>query len=97
MNENMTDAQIGARKNKSVRNHLFVLNSIISDVMKTKKNEPIDLNIMDFKQMFDSEDLPTVLNSFYEAGVQNDILALINEANNVLNLSVAMVHGRPGK
>ena len=30
---NMTDAQIGARKSKSVRNHLFILNSIISDVM----------------------------------------------------------------
>ena len=34
---NMSDAQIGARKRKSVRNHLFVLNSVLSDVMKTKK------------------------------------------------------------
>ena len=33
----MTDAQIGDRKNKSVRNHLFVLNSILSDVTSSKK------------------------------------------------------------
>ena len=53
VNENMTDSQIGARKNKSVRNHLFVLNSVISDVMSSVKKTPIDITIMDFKQMFD--------------------------------------------
>ena len=61
----MTDAQIGAQRNKSVRNHIFVLNSIISDVMASKKKDPIDVNIMDFKQMFDAEELPIVLNAFY--------------------------------
>ena len=50
----MTDSQIGARKHKSVRNHLFVLNTILSDVMSSVKKEPIDLSIMDFKQMFDN-------------------------------------------
>ena len=37
VNVNMTDGQIGARKQKSVRNHLFVLNSVISDVMSSIK------------------------------------------------------------
>ena len=60
----MTDSQIGARKGKSVRNHIFVLNSIISDVMSSVKKVPIDLNIMDFKQMLDAEDIQTVMNSF---------------------------------
>ena len=69
VNENMSDAQIGARKGKSVRNHLFVLNSIISDVNNNRKKEPIDVNIMDYKQMFDTEELPAVLNALYEAGV----------------------------
>ena len=45
----MTDSQIGASKKKSVRNHLFVLNSIISDVMNSVKKKSIDLNVMDFK------------------------------------------------
>ena len=43
----MRDAQIGARKNKSVRNHSFFLNLILSDVMATKNNESIDINVLD--------------------------------------------------
>ena len=85
---NMTDAQIGARKNKSVRNHLFILNSIISDVMSAKKKDPIDLNIMDFKQMFDAEEIQTVLNSFYDAGIQNDLFAVVYEANKSVDFAV---------
>ena len=57
-----TDAQIGARKNKSVRNHLFELNAIVSNVTSSKKKVPIDLSIIDFKLMFDAEELPIVLN-----------------------------------
>ena len=33
VSSSMTDAQIGARKQKSVRNHIIVLNFIISDVV----------------------------------------------------------------
>ena len=84
----MTDAQIGARKNKSVRNHLFILNSIISDVMSAKNKDPIDLNIMDFKQMFDAEDIQTVLNSFYDSGIQDDLFALVYEANKSVDCAI---------
>ena len=75
---NMTDSQIGARCNKSVRNHLLVLNCIMSDVTSSIKKTPVDLNIMDFKQMFDAEELPTVLNTLYDAGVKDDLFYLIN-------------------
>ena len=84
----MTDSQIGARKNKSVRNHLFILNSIISDVSSSKRKHPIDLNIMDFKQMFDSEELEICMNSLYEANIQNDLFALIYQANKTNFFSV---------
>ena len=93
VSDTMTDSQIGAKRNKSVRNHLFVLNSIISDVMSSKKKEPIDLNIMDFKQMFDAEELPTVLNALYEAGVDDDMLALTYEANKNVTFAVKMPSG----
>ena len=52
---NMSDSQIGARKSKNVQNHIFVLNSIVSDVMSSVKKNPLDLNIMDYHQMFDAE------------------------------------------
>ena len=90
----MTDAQIGARKHKSVRNHLFVLNSIICDVMSSKKKESIDLNVMDFKQMFDAEEIPGVLNALYEAGIKDDMLSLLNEANKSVNFVVKTPNGK---
>ena len=86
--QSMSDCKIGAQKNKSVRNHLFVLNSIISDVMSSKKKKSVDLNIMDFKQMFDAEELTNVLNSFYEAGVRDDMFAIVNEANKSVKFAV---------
>ena len=48
VDQSMTQSQIGTRKKKSVRNHLFILNSIIHDVMSSVKKQPIDLNIMDY-------------------------------------------------
>ena len=48
----MFDTQIGARKKKSVRNPLCVLNLILSDVMATIKKESIDINVLNFRQMF---------------------------------------------
>ena len=53
--ESMSDSNIGARKNKNIRNHIFVVNSIIHDVMSSKSKDPIDIMILDYKQMFDSE------------------------------------------
>ena len=89
----MTDSQIGAKKNNSVRNHLFILNSIISDVLSSKNKQPIDLNIMDFRQMFDAEELSVCLNSFYDAGVQNDLLPLLYEANRQNVIAVKTPNG----
>ena len=71
----MTDSQIGAQKHKSVRNHLFVLNSVISDVISSIRKPPIDINVMDYKQMFDAEEVQVCLNSLYEAGIQDDIFS----------------------
>ena len=91
--QNMSDSQIGARKQKSVRNHIFVLNSIFSDVLSSGKKTPVDLNIMDFRQMFDAEEAPITLNSFYEAGIQNDIFALICAANENATFAVKTPSG----
>ena len=88
----MTNSQIGAQKDKSVRNHLFVPNSVISDVLSSVKKPPIDLNIMDYSQMFDSEEAQICLNALYEAGVQDDLFALINESNRKNVISVKTPH-----
>ena len=48
---------------------------------------------MDFKQMFDSEELSTCLNALYEAEIQDDMLAFIYEANKTTFLAVKTPNG----
>ena len=43
---------------------------------------------MDIKQMFDGEELKSVLNAFFEAGVRDDMFSIINAANETVNLAV---------
>ena len=93
VDQNMSDAQIGARKKKSVRNHLYVLNAVLSDVMATKKKESVDLNVLDFRQMFDAEELPNVLNAMYESGIKDDMLVLLNAANESVQFAVKTPNG----
>ena len=76
-----------------MRNHQFILNSILSDVVSSVKKEPINLNVMDFKQMFDSEKQSTCLNALYEAEIQDDMLALIYEANKTTFFAVKTPNG----
>ena len=77
----MSDSNIGARKRKNIRNHIFIVNSIIHDVLSKKANQPVDIMVLDYKQMFDSECLYECLNDVYEAGVVDDKFVLLYEAN----------------
>ena len=81
IDQSMSDSNIGARKNKNICNHIFVVNSIFHDVLKKKSNKPIDIMVLDYKQMFDSECLFECMNDVYEAGVNDDVFALLAEAN----------------
>ena len=77
----MSDSNIGARKQKNIRNHIFVVNSVIHDVLSKKTNDPIDIMVLDYKQMFDSECLFECMNDLFEAGVDDDKFVLVYEAN----------------
>ena len=90
--KSMSDSTIGARKEKNIRNHIFVLNSVIFDVLKGKSRNPVDIMVLDYKQMFDSECLFEVMNDLYEAGVVDDKFALIFEANRINKVAVKTPH-----
>ena len=81
IDDSMSDSNIGARKKKNIRNHIFIVNSVLHDVLSSKKKEPIDIMVLDFKQMFDSECFFECLNDVFEAGVNDDYFPLIYEAN----------------
>ena len=49
LDQSISDSQVGARKGKSVRNHIWVLNGIICDILSSKKKLPIDIGIYDYR------------------------------------------------
>ena len=81
IDKSMSDSNSGARKRKNIRNHIFVVNSILHVVMSSSSKDPIDIMVLDYKQMFDSECLYECLNDVYEAGVDDDYFPLLYEAN----------------
>ena len=80
IDSNMSDSNVGARKRKNIRNHIFILNGIINDVL-SRKDAAIDIIIVDYKQCFDSMWLDESVNDLFEAGMNNDNLAVLYEAN----------------
>ena len=80
LDENMSDSNIGGRKNKSIRNHILIVHGIINQVISGKA-APIDIEIIDYRQCFDSMWLSESLNDMYESGIQDDNLAIIAAAN----------------
>ena len=54
IDQHMSDSNAGGRKNKSCINHIYVLNGIIHETVKSKKKNPFTIQIYDYKQMFDS-------------------------------------------
>ena len=47
VDKNMSDSNVGARKSKNIRNHIFVLNGVINDVIRNPGREAIDIEILD--------------------------------------------------
>ena len=93
IDENMSDCQMGARKGKGCKNNLFIINGIIHEVMKSKKMTPILLQIYDYSQMFDSIELEQAISDIYDAGVRDDVLSLLYQANAEIHMAVKTPSG----
>ena len=86
IDKNMSDCQMGGRKKKSCKNNIFIINGLIHEVNKSKKMKPILLQIYDYAQMFDSINLQQALSDLYDAGVKDDTLVLLHEANKDIHM-----------
>ena len=49
IDDSMSDSNIGVRKRKNIRNHIFVVNSILHNVLSSKSKDPIDIMVLDYK------------------------------------------------
>ena len=88
--EKMSPSNIGAMKNKNIRNHLFILYGIINSVLQGEER-CVDIQIYDVKQCFDALWLEDCMLDLYSATPQsqhNDRLAMIYKANEVNKVAV---------
>ena len=97
IDSSMSDSQIGARKGKNIRNHIWMVNGVICDVLSKKSRRPIDLHIFDYKQCFNSLWLQECMNDIYQGGIQNDKLALLYDVNTQVNVAVKTPVGKTNR
>ena len=90
----MSDCQVGARKNKNIRNHIWVINGIISDTLSSKSKKSIDIQIFDYKQCFYSLWIQECMNDFFNAGLKDDKFTLLYNINKSVKIAVRTPVGR---
>ena len=89
---NMSDSNVGARKNKNIRNHIFVLNGIINEAVNSK-GMAIEIEVLDYKQCFDSMWLEETINDLWESGIKDNNLSLIYKMNEEVKVAVKTPFG----
>ena len=93
IDNNMSDCQMGGRRQKSCKNNIFILNGVIHDVMTSRNSQPIVIQFYDYCQMFDSINLQEAISDIYDLGLDNDTLDLIYKSNSEISMAVKTTHG----
>ena len=92
----MSDSNIGARKHRNIRNHLFVIYAIINSVVQGESG-CIDIQIYDLVQAFDALWLDDCLNDVFDAVTEektDDKLALLYDINKENKVAVNTAVGQ---
>ena len=76
----MSDSNVGGRRERGIRDHLFIVNGVIHQHCNSKTN-PITLQVLDYQSCFDSLWQDEVTSELYEAGVTDDKLSLLHKNN----------------
>ena len=87
IDEFMSDSNVGGRKERGIRDHLFIVNGIIHE-HRNSTAKPISIQIMDYKCCFDSLWQDETTNELYNAGVEDDKLALLHKINEINHVKV---------
>jgi hypothetical protein len=77
---NLTDSNVGARRNRNIRDNIFVINAITNNVKK-RKLKGTDIHIYDAEKCFDKLWASECYNDVFDNGFKNDKLALLYNIN----------------
>ena len=81
IDSNLTDANVGARQKRNIRDNIFVLNAVMNETIQGTK-EPVDITVYEVEKCFDALWVQECINDMYKARLQNNklnILYLMNQ------------------
>ena len=87
IDKNLSDGNVGCRKERGCRDNIFVISAISNSVVNGT-SPPIQVQVTDVEKCFDKMWLESCINSLYDAGLQNDMLNLLYIENKNANIAV---------
>ena len=93
----LSPSNIGARRNKSPRDHLFVVYAVVNETVQSKDVPCKDLVFSDVTQCFDSLWTSKTLTDLYSNGVKSNLLNLLNELSRDANVVIKTPVGNTEK
>ena len=87
IDDNLSDSNVGGRKGRNVRDHLFLIYAIINEV-KNGNAKPICIQTFDIYKCFDEMDYEETHNDLYDAGVKNDLFSMIAKLDEKCSVKV---------
>ena len=96
IDKQMSPFQVGSRKQRNIRNNLFIVYSVINSVLQNE-SPPMDLQVYDVKKAFDSLNVEECCNDLYENGINDDKLAMIYEGCKENTISIDTPVGMTSK
>ena len=70
---NMSNSNVGARKNRNIRDRLFVIHDILNEATNSTNKKPIDILIYDFSKCFAKLEYVNIANDLYMVGVEKQL------------------------
>ena len=92
IDDELTDSNVGARKNRNIRDNIFVLNAITNSVINGKA-DPVDVQVFDVEKCFDALWVQECINDLYETGFDNDKLPLLYLENQNAKIAIKTPQG----
>ena len=79
IDQNMSDSNVGGRKERNIRDNLIIVNGVINFARKEKLE--VDINLYDIAKCFDSMWYEEAMHDLWDVGIQNDKFAVIAKLN----------------
>ena len=91
IDNNMSDSNVGARRNRNVRDNLFVTYAIINDALVN--NDDLEIVFYDISLCFDSQWRQETMNDMWNVGIRDECFALMAKLNESVDVTIKTAVG----